>query len=177
MDPHPPPLSIALASWKASDSPKDLEHLVAIFGDRGLLILILILLFPAALPLPTGGFTHFFEIVALVPILQLVSGKPRTLHPRRIRGITLSHQFLDRFLPRIISVIKWFEGHSRPRLYRLLATQAAQSIIGIILLLFLAGAFLAPPFSGLDTLPAMGATVMILGLLLRDGNSSSLGGV
>ncbi|MGC8460375.1 MAG: exopolysaccharide biosynthesis protein [Candidatus Dormibacteria bacterium] len=130
------------------------------FGYRGRLILILILLFPAAIPLPTGGFTHVFEIVTLVPILQLLSGKPLTLLPRRIRGITLSHRFLDRFLPRVISVIKWFEGHSRPRLYRLLATQAAQSIVGIILLLFLAGAFLAPPFSGLDTLPAMGATVM-----------------
>ena len=50
----------------------------------------------------------------------------------------------------------------------MLSSQPARSAIGIVLLLLLAGAFLAPPFSGLDTLPAMGATLMALGLLLKD---------
>jgi hypothetical protein len=31
-----------------------------------------------------------------------------------------------------------------------------------------AGAFLAPPFSGLDTLPALGVVLLSLGVLLED---------
>ncbi len=168
MDPSPEPLSTSLELWRTSDIPKDLDHLVSIFGERGLLILICMLLFPAALPLPTGGFTHLFEIIAVIPTIQLITGRTHALLPGRIRRITLSATFMNRLLPRTIRIIRWIEHHSRPRSAKFLARQPVQSAVGVILLLFLAGAFLAPPFSGLDTLPAMGATIMTLGLLLRD---------
>lgn len=161
-------MSDALETWRTSVSPKDLDHLVAIVEDRGVLMIICILLFPAALPLPTGGFTHLFEIIALVPIVQLIAGKNHALLPHRLRRMTLSTKFMDRFLPRAIRIIRWIEKHSHPRAARMLSSQPARSAIGIVLLLLLAGAFLAPPFSGLDTLPAMGATLMALGLLLKD---------
>ena len=43
------------------------------------------------------------------------------------------------------------------------------SLIGLVLLVFVLGAFLAPPFSGLDTLPALGVVVVCLGLVFSDG--------
>jgi hypothetical protein len=43
------------------------------------------------------------------------------------------------------------------------------SVLGLVMLGFVAGAFVAPPFSGLDTLPSFGVVVVSLGLVFRDG--------
>ena len=41
-------------------------------------------------------------------------------------------------------------------------------LLGLFLMAFAIGAALAPPFSGLDTLPAMGAVVISLAIILED---------
>jgi hypothetical protein len=41
-------------------------------------------------------------------------------------------------------------------------------VFGLFVLCGSLGAFLAPPFSGLDTLPALGVVVLSLALLLED---------
>ena len=41
-------------------------------------------------------------------------------------------------------------------------------VFGLLVIVFSLAAFLAPPFSGLDTLPALGVVVMSLGFLLTD---------
>ena len=41
-------------------------------------------------------------------------------------------------------------------------------MFGVLAIVGTAGAFLAPPFSGLDTLPALGVVVLSLGVLLED---------
>ena len=41
-------------------------------------------------------------------------------------------------------------------------------LLGLLLMAFAIAAFLAPPFSGLDTLPAMGAVVVSLAIILED---------
>ena len=67
----------------------------------------MILLGVPALPLPTGGATHVFEVIAMLLSLQLI-------------------------------------------------------------ILLSIGAFVAPPFSGLDTLPALGGVLVSLAVLLED---------
>jgi hypothetical protein len=41
-------------------------------------------------------------------------------------------------------------------------------LVGLLLLGFAVGAAIAPPFSGLDTLPAMGAVAVALAIILED---------
>jgi hypothetical protein len=41
-------------------------------------------------------------------------------------------------------------------------------VFGILVVAGSAAAFLAPPFSGLDTLPALGVVLLSLGVLLED---------
>jgi hypothetical protein len=41
-------------------------------------------------------------------------------------------------------------------------------ILGLVIIVFTIGAVLAPPFSGLDTLPALGVVLVSLGVLLED---------
>jgi hypothetical protein len=44
----------------------------------------------------------------------------------------------------------------------------ARTLFGALVFAFSLTAFVAPPFSGLDTLPALGVVIMSLGLLLAD---------
>src|SRR5262249_54773754 len=64
--------------------------------------------------------------------------------------------------------IRWLERFSRPRLRWLFERRLSNSAFGLVILLLSIGAFVAPPFSGLDTLPALGAVLVSLGVLLQD---------
>jgi hypothetical protein len=47
-------------------------------------------------------------------------------------------------------------------------SRASGVIFGVVVLILTLTAFLAPPFSGLDTLPSIGVVVLALGFLLTD---------
>ena len=74
----------------------------------------------------------------------------------------------EKALPFMVRRIRWFERMSRPRLERLVTSRSFQRVAGLILIGLTIAAALAPPFSGLDTLPALGAVVLALGLILGD---------
>jgi hypothetical protein len=65
-------------------------------------------------------------------------------------------------------LIRRLERISRPRLGFLMRGRAAGSVHGLIVLAGTTAAFLAPPFTGLDTLPALGIVVLSIGFLLED---------
>ena len=60
------------------------------------------------------------------------------------------------------------ERISKPRGTWLFDRGPAMRLIGLVLMAFAIAAALAPPFSGLDTLPALGAVVVCLSIVLRD---------
>jgi hypothetical protein len=47
-------------------------------------------------------------------------------------------------------------------------SRAGKLVLGFLIILFTATAFLSPPFSGLDTLPALGVVVISFGILFED---------
>ena len=61
-----------------------------------------------------------------------------------------------------------WERFSRPRLASLYEERWFVRILGLIVIAFALGAALAPPFSGLDTLPALGAVIVALSIILSD---------
>ena len=60
------------------------------------------------------------------------------------------------------------ERSSRPRLTFVFGHRLSNVVFGVLVLGGSLGAFLAPPFSGLDTLPALGVVLLSLGVLLED---------
>lgn len=100
-------LSTQLEQWLSGEGEKTLGALVHTFREKSFAILLVLLLGVPALPLPTGGVTHVFELIAAI-------------------------------------------------------------VFGLLALAGTVGAFFAPPFSGLDTLPAVGVVVLALGVLLED---------
>ena len=123
---------------------------------------------PHGFTLPTGGATHVFELVAILVALQLVGGRDRIWLPRRWLRMELGGPRRQRFLHALLRLIRGLERLSRPRLRFLFGHRITNVVFGLLVVGGAAAAFLAPPFSGLDTLPALGVVLLSLGVLLED---------
>jgi len=121
-----------------------------------------------ALPLPTGGVTHVFEIIAVLVALQLIAGRDHIWLPQRWRKLELAGPKQQRFITGLMKGIRRLERFSRPRLRFLFDHRLTNIVFGLLVVGGSAGAFFAPPFTGLDTLPALGVVLLSLSVLLED---------
>jgi hypothetical protein len=166
--PEAPSVSRDLERWLEGDGEKALGSLVALFEEKSFAILFVVLLGVPALPLPTGGATHVFEIIAIVLALQLIAGREHIWLPQRWCRLELAGPRQRRFVSGLMKFIRWLERFSRPRLTFLFDHRLSNIVFGLLVIAGCAGAFLAPPFTGLDTLPALGVVLLSLGVLLED---------
>lgn len=162
------PFSGEVEAWLKSPQPKNIASLSDVFGEKGFALAFLLLLALPALPIPTGGVTHVFEVIAMLLALEMMIGRRTIWLPRRWRRVSLGKLGEQKALPFLIRRIRWFERFSRPRLAGLLQQAYFRRIVALVILVFSLSAFLSPPFSGLDTLPALGVVVISLGLILED---------
>ena len=166
--PRPERVSVQLQRWLDGDGEKTVDGLVSLFGHNGFALLFVILLGVPALPLPTAGVTHVFEIIAILLALQLVLGRSDIWLPNRWRSLQLAGPSQRKFLGGLLKVISWLERFSRPRLRFLFEHRASDVVFGVLVIVGSVAAFVAPPFSGLDTLPALGVVLLALAVLLQD---------
>ena len=71
-------VSDELERWLTGDGEKTLGSLIQLFEEKSFAILFVVLLGVPALPLPTGGATHVFEIIAMLLALELIAGRERS---------------------------------------------------------------------------------------------------
>jgi hypothetical protein len=159
-------LSDEIEAWLKSPGHKRLGDLVEVFGKRSFAIAFVLLLALPALPLPTGGVTHVFEVIAVLLALQLMVGRDEIWLPRRLCERELGGD--AKFLNGLIRVIRRVERFSRPRLTFLFGHRLSNFVFGLVVAAGSIAAFVAPPFTGLDTLPALGVVLISLGVLLED---------
>jgi hypothetical protein len=159
-------LSDEIEAWLKSPGHKRLGDLVEVFGKRSFAIAFVLLLALPALPLPTGGVTHVFEVIAVLLALQLMVGRDEIWLPRRLCERELGGD--TKFLNGLIRVIRRVERFSRPRLTFLFGHRLSNFVFGLVVAAGSIAAFVAPPFTGLDTLPALGVVLISLGVLLED---------
>jgi len=167
-----PPASEAfsdqLEGWLGSDGPKSVGDLGGVFAEKSFAVTILVLMiFPAA-PLPTGGITHVFEVITVLLGAEMVIGLRTVWLPARFRDRELGAATTEKVLPFLMRRVRWLERFSKPRAAGLFAQRWFMRILGLVFIGFALGAGLAPPFSGLDTLPALGAVVVALSVILGD---------
>jgi hypothetical protein len=121
-----------------------------------------------ALPIPTGGATHVFELIAMLLCLQLIVGRTDVWLPKRWRVVKLEGSSQQKFIRALLKTIRFLERFSRPRAAWAFNHRLSNAVFGLLILLLSIAAFVAPPFSGLDTLPALGAVFIALSVLLED---------
>lgn len=164
---RPAKVSDDLERWLSSGE-RTAGSLVELFDEKAFAILFVVLLGVPALPLPTGGATHVFEIIAALLALQLIAGRDQIWLPQRWRRVELAGERQQRFIGALMKMIRRLERVSRPRLTFLFDHRLTSVVFGLLVLAGCAGAFLAPPFTGLDTMPSVGVVLLSLGVLLED---------
>ena len=157
-----------LERWLNGEGEKTLGTLVETFGDKSFALLLVLLLGVPALPIPTGGLTHIFELIAALIAVELIAGRQQVWLPQRWRTHELAGARQQRFIAGLMKLICRLERHSRPRMRFLLHRRFTDVVFGMLAIAGTAAAFLAPPFSGLDTLPALGVVVLSVSVLLED---------
>jgi hypothetical protein len=166
--PEPEKVSEQLERWLSTDGEKTVGSLIDLFEEKSFALLFVLLLGVSALPLPTGGFTHVFEIIAVLLALELLVGHEQIWLPQRWRKLDLVGERQQRFIAGLMRMIRRLERFSRPRLRFLFNHRLSNIVFGLLVIGGSAGAFLAVPFSGLDTLPSLGVVLLSLGVLLED---------
>jgi hypothetical protein len=130
--------------------------------------------FPA-LPLPTGGASHVLEVVTMLLALELVVGRRTIWLPERWKRLPLAGVSRQRLATTLLKLIRRLERFSRPRFRPLLDQRLSGVMFGVLVLGMTVTAFVAPPFSGLDTLPSLGVVVLSLGFLMEDAVLAGIG--
>lgn len=162
------PFSRQLERWLTDKRPKTFQRVGEVFGAKSFATLFLLLMITPALPLPTGGITHIFEIITVILAVGYMTGRESVWIPQRWQDRNLGHLAGEKVLPRLLKIVRPIENFSRPRLSYLLESLPGRFAVGLLIILFTVFAFVAPPFSGLDTLPALGVVFIALGLLFGD---------
>jgi hypothetical protein len=164
----PAKVSDELERWLRGDGKKTLGSLIGLFEEKSFALLFVLLLGVPALPIPTGGATHVFEVIAVLLAVQLIAGRDTIWLPERWRGRELAGERQQRFIAGLMRMIRRLERFSRPRLRFLFDHRLSNVVFGLLVIGGSAGAFFAPPFTGLDTVPSLGVVLLSLGVLLED---------
>ena len=162
------PFSEQLERWLNSDEPKTVGKLGEVFGEKSFAVSVLLLMFVPAIPAPTGGITHVFELITVIIGAEMLMGARTIWLPARWRDRELGETVTTKAIPFIARTIRWFERFSRPRLANLYEQRWFVRCLGVVVVALAVAAAFAPPFSGLDTLPALGAVIVALSIILSD---------
>lgn len=174
---NPKPFSSELEEWISSKKSKTLLSLVQFSEDKSFAVTLLILMFLPALPIPTGGITHVFEVIAALVVLEMIIGLKTIWLPKSAAKIKLGKTFQGKVIPAMMQRIKWLEKHSSPRAKWIFNIPLMTQFIGLICLVFIIAAFFSPPFSGLDTLPSLGVVIIALAIILDDAMALLAGSI
>jgi hypothetical protein len=165
---NPQPFSRLLELWLTSHRPKTIGSLVTISSEKSFAVLFLVLMAVPALPLPTGGVTHVLEIIVMLLALELIIGLGSVWLPDRWLQRPVNKTIQRQTIPYLVRRLRWLEQHSRPRAASLMTSRLFLRLVGLVVLALTISAFLAPPFSGLDTLPSLGVVIIALSLIVDD---------
>ena len=157
-----------LEGWLESDQEKTLGAMERLFAEKTFATTIFFLMFVPALPLPTGGVTVLFETMALVVAAQMVLGRRTLWLPERWKDRELGELTTGRAIPFMARWVRRFERFSKPRAAVLFGRRWTLRFLGLLLMALAIASALAPPFSGLDTVPAVGAVIVALSIILED---------
>jgi hypothetical protein len=165
---QPEKVSDQLERFLTGDGEKTLGSLIELFEEKAFALVFVLLMGVPALPLPTGGATHVVEIVTALLALELIAGRDEIWLPQRWRRLQLAGPGRQKFLNGLMKMIRRLERFSKPRFRFLFNHRATSVVFGLLVLAGTVGAFAAPPFTGLDTLPSLGVVLLSLSVLLED---------
>jgi hypothetical protein len=144
-----------------------LEEFLEVTGDRGRLILCMILATPFLIPVSIPGSSIPFGIGIMFIGISFIFNK--SLIPQLILRYRIKKSTVLKILKGSISVLNKFEKIFKPRAQVLTTNNYIHSINGILLICTAFLLMLPLPVPLTDTLPAYSIFLMSAGILERDG--------
>jgi hypothetical protein len=157
-----------LEEWLNSDKPKTVKGISDVFAEKSFAVVFLVFMSLPALPIPTGGITHVLELIVMLVAIELIVGHKAIWVPKKWRNKSVGKTIEKKIAPFILKRLRWFEKYSNQSRHQLLTNKVFRRVAGVAVLVFSLTAFIAPPFSGLDTIPSLGAVVIAIALLFND---------
>ncbi|MFU7502536.1 MAG: exopolysaccharide biosynthesis protein [Candidatus Tisiphia sp.] len=150
-----------------------ISELLVDFHENGLLLTILFFAIPVAIPLPyPPGFTTIVGIPLMILSMQMLLGFRQVSLPSKINNYQISNDILINISDKVVPKIKFVEKYIRPR-FSFAASIYCEQFIGLISLICSIAISIPLPLT--NAIPALGITIMALGLLNRDGLTIVLG--
>ena len=144
-----------------------LGELSEAFGEKGFGMLLLLLAFPAALPIPAPGYATPFGILMIVLGSQMLRGYTTPQLPDGMKKRVLKYSLLDFSLKNGASLFRLVEFFVKPRLEG--QVTKLYRIMGLIIIIM--AAFMTLPIPLTNTAPSFVIFVMAASLLEKDGLS------
>ncbi|MFZ1821192.1 MAG: exopolysaccharide biosynthesis protein, partial [Acidimicrobiia bacterium] len=130
------PFSETLNKWLKSEHVNNVASLNDVFGEKTFAITFLLLMSFPALPIPTGGLSHVFEVIVMLLSLQLIIGRKVLWLPNKWKNKHLGKNMEEKAIPILIKYITKLEKISKPRMSIFLDGKVGTSLFGIIIFSF-----------------------------------------
>ncbi|BAW96980.1 exopolysaccharide synthesis protein [[Synechococcus] sp. NIES-970] len=150
-----------------------LAQVMAITEEKVFGIVLAILSFPSALPIPAPGYSTPFGILIFLIAIQLIIGRTQLWLPLSWQKKTVKTTMAQGVLEKGLPWLKKMEAIAHPRLPFVCQSRTGRMIMGITMALMATSMMI--PIPGTNTLPAMGIFITAFGLQEDDGLISAAG--
>jgi hypothetical protein len=156
----------AMGDKPEEGSTKILE-LMEDFHENGILLAMIFFALPVAIPLPyPPGFTTVMGTPLIILSIQMLLGSRKVNLPERINQYEIKNTTLKMISSKVVPSVIAIEKYMKPRM-EFAKSVYCEQIVGFTCLI--AAISVAIPLPLTNAIPALGITVMSLGLLSRDG--------
>ncbi len=162
---------------KFGDKPQEgktsLSEIVTEFHENGLLMSIIFFSLPIAVPIPyPPGFTTMMGIPIIILATQMIFGVKEVKLPEKIKNYSISNSTLRKISAKITPIAELIEKLIKPR-FNFAQSTYCEQFVGFMSLI--AAVPIILPFPWTNSIPAIGISIMSLGLLGRDGITIFIG--
>lgn len=152
---------------KRKNGKTKISELMEDFHENGILLAMIFFALPVAIPLPyPPGFTTIMGIPLMILSVQMLFGSKKVKLPQKINNYELKNSTLKTISDKIVPIIETVEKYIKPR-FLFARSVYCEQFIGLVCLI--AATAVALPIPLTNAIPALGITIMALGLMNRDG--------
>ena len=151
----------------------NLAQVIALAQEKVFGIVLVLLAFPSALPIPAPGYSTPFGILIFLVAIQLIIGRQQLWLPLSWQRKTLKTETAQGVLKKGLPWLQKLEAIAHPRLPFVCQNRAGRTLMGLTIAMMAMSMML--PIPGTNTLPAMSIFITAFGLQEDDGLISSIG--
>lgn len=167
LDSTPASEGLQKISLKHKGGKTKISEILEDFHENGILLTMVFFALPVAIPLPyPPGFTTIMGIPLMILSVQMLLGSKKVRLPQKINNYEIKNSTLKMISNKSVPIIETIEKYIKPR-FSFAKSVHCEQFVGLSCLIASIAVVLPIPLT--NAIPALGITVMALGLMNRDG--------